>query len=525
MNSIIHMLITILPLCLMIALAIYAARRDCNDYVAGASDVRRQCPALILLGGTVGWLIIATLVTIYGILLGAYAVLLIVVRTASPDRIWDWTGRALLFMPWVCTWLSFGLFWSSVRLSRLGQTTTKWTLRAGIVVVLLIPLAYLMTDAPPVENDYTWKDIPTEVKNPEESYKTMMSLHDTKIDWKSVFRNVHYGSLELETDVLAHAAPIEEAWRMLEPGRKVIEDLDEFESIGDLTTEIDVSVRKVFIPLRNLYQQYWVNCHLKVEQGNSEEAARQLVKLQSVSRKALPNARLLVSKMIWIAVSGGNIDEAALIARSPKCTPEALRILRDGFPSLGNRETSLRTALMGDYLFGKNILEEQTNVLDFLPIRRIVNGKEEESSDVLKPIESRITMALGYRKNRTIRDLKAYSDLRIAATDKDPPDFTASRFFIENRVKRPDLRNLAGWSLWIKRPDYSMSKAAGTLTKIRVKSELLTMELNARLGKKVVLPDYYTGGEYLVDEKTGEFYSKGPDGIAGTEDDVRLGKY
>ena len=58
-----------------------------------------------------------------------------------------------------------------------------------------------------------------------------------------------------------------------------------------------------------------------------------------------------------------------------------------------------------------------------------------------------------------------------------------------------------------------------------MKSDLLAIELNARLGKKVVLQDYYTGGEYLVDEKTGEFYSKGPDGIAGTEDDVQLGKY
>ena len=57
-----------------------------------------------------------------------------------------------------------------------------------------------------------------------------------------------------------------------------------------------------------------------------------------------------------------------------------------------------------------------------------------------------------------------------------------------------------------------------------MKSDLLAMEISRQLGEDFEVPDYFTGGRYFVDEKTGELCSVGPDKLPGTADDIRLGK-
>lgn len=55
--------------------------------------------------------------------------------------------------------------------------------------------------------------------------------------------------------------------------------------------------------------------------------------------------------------------------------------------------------------------------------------------------------------------------------------------------------------------------------------DTLTIEIHRHLDEKLDIKDYYTGEDYLVDEKTGEPFSAGPDGEPGTEDDIRLGEW
>ena len=50
------------------------------------------------------------------------------------------------------------------------------------------------------------------------------------------------------------------------------------------------------------------------------------------------------------------------------------------------------------------------------------------------------------------------------------------------------------------------------------------MEISRQLGEDFEVPDYFTGGRYFVDEKTGELCSVGPDQMPGTSDDIRLRK-
>ena len=137
---------------------------------------------------------------------------------------------------------------------------------------------------------------------------------------------------------------------------------------------------------------------------------------------------------------------------------------------------------------------------------------------------SRVTAFLFFKRNSTVRDLKAHHELLVAGADKRPPDSRAADEFSERYVTRPGLANLGGWFL-VATATPSFVKAQAETSKYKVLSDLLALELNRRLGKDLEIPDYYTGGKYLFDEATGAFSSAGPDGKAGTKDDVVLGQW
>ncbi len=60
------------------------------------------------------------------------------------------------------------------------------------------------------------------------------------------------------------------------------------------------------------------------------------------------------------------------------------------------------------------------------------------------------------------------------------------------------------------------------MSKIKVKSDLLALYLNERLGESIELKDYLTGDEYHKTDEGDEFISLGPDGKFGSSDDIRL---
>ena len=52
--------------------------------------------------------------------------------------------------------------------------------------------------------------------------------------------------------------------------------------------------------------------------------------------------------------------------------------------------------------------------------------------------------------------------------------------------------------------------------------DLFQIVLNKRLGKEVSLKARAYGDEYIVDVENQKIFSPGPDGIAGTKDDITL---
>ena len=324
-------------------------------------------------------------------------------------------------------------------------------------------------------------------------------------------------------NLLANSSAVESMWTDTEPARKIIEELDGFDEIGNEVTGA-ANEKLPFVKLRNLAQRYWVYALLKVAQGKAEDGIRPLVQLHSVCRKSLLFSKTLLHKMIWIAVCGGDIEAAHKIASNPNCSKEALRLLKDGFPPLTDRELSMQGAFMGAYLSDEADIRHLSNA-EFIdsPLRYIISPP--------KPLRcwsrtlSRIVSIVAFRRNRTIHDARKVLDLLIEDTSKHPMGVSAEKAFAKSYAKEPDFRNSGGWLIVLSKANDGYTKAISAVSKVKVFSDLLSIKLHGQLGEPIEIPDYFTGKKYIRDDKTGILSSAGPDGKPGTEDDIVLGKW
>ena len=379
----------------------------------------------------------------------------------------------------------------------------------ALVLLLALPLIVLAIDASPVIDDYSRADIAPPSKKAEESYDVFMTYRRGKEpDFK--INAPHVLNLETITNALPYAEEIEKAWKDISVGRKYIEKLDSFEQIVDLIPRIKLDFETPMINFMSNRIFAYVYCAyvvLKAEEGKPEEGVRNLVQLHSVCRKALPNCVLLVPKMIWVAIARGNIETAYLIATKQNCTPETLEILKTGFDPLTHEDVSIRRPMIAEYLCVREF---------YLTV-----GKKPLPQSFLKKT-ALIFSPIFFNRNRTIRELKKRYDLIIAGASKCPPDIPNTIDELYNNT--PRLRNPWGQMMYMAALP-SFSKAAEMSSKIKVLSDLLAITLSSRSGQEINLPDFYTGKAYIIDEKTGAAMSAGPDGLLGTEDDIKLGDW
>jgi hypothetical protein len=202
-----------------------------------------------------------------------------------------------------------------------------------------------------------------------------------------------------------------------------------------------------------------------------------------------------------------------------------LAILKAGFNPLTKEDTSIRRPLITEYLGMKYMCESYltgTNLLDFFTMVEV--GKEKPSPSFLKKMVSRIAFAFFFNRNRTVRECKEYYDQLITGASKCPPDISEPMTDWKMKMKRLRLGNPIGQMLvYIAIPYFS--RTVETSSKLKVLSDLLAITLARRSGQELNLPDFYTGKAYIIDEKTGVAMSVGPDGLPGTEDDIKLGDW
>lgn len=470
-----------------------------------------------------GWLFAVFLCLIYSLILSVYGSLLIfhdnlLISHSFLDVSFPFFPVVFAILVAVFTGCCLGV----VLFCRKRDLDSRGYWRFGVMVLLVLPIAWLLRDASPIDNDYSLQDIVSHDQEILASYDTLMKLR--KGNGLSVSTEIRKSDYHMMlTNAIMHSETINNAWDSILEVRSIVEKLDTYPGITDLTPQTPLGTNTPilsFVTLRSVAWTYQVYAGLKTAEGHPEEAARNLAKLHSVTRKGLPPSSILIHKMIWIAIAGNNMQAAFDIVRHPNCTRDALLLLKDAFYPLSEDDVSLRRTMIWEYVCLKSICECHLTPNKFLDVFVMSEaGKPAEPQRLFRRTASAIAYHMMFRKNRTFRELRKCFDFLIAGADKKPPDMSEAEIFMKNYCANPNIRNLGGWYL-ISIAVPSFGRGARTAIKTKVLSDLLYIEITKRLGETITIQDYYSERPYSLDEETGRMFSVGPDGKPHTDDDI-----
>ena len=389
--------------------------------------------------------------------------------------------------------------------------------RAGLLAVGAFVLAIFVRDAPPIHADYTVRDLVPNGKDVIASRETLLTYR--KAGPKDVKIAMTDDQLQKATlNALPQAKEVEQAWEAIAEARQVIDKLGTYDVIADVapTMRIDATVPIMsFVAYRTIARVYWAYARLRLEQGKPEEAARELVRLQTAVRKAVPSMAVLVDKMIWVAIARQNLRTTHAVVTHPDVSRETLELLRQGFPALTMSDVCLRKSFIIEYVSVKTILQDlyqEGKLLDALK----ADGKPRRIDRII----ASVLFPLALQPNRTLRALRDVTARLVRGADLPLPDVREADDWIRQFRREPRLGNIGGQSL-IATAVPSYAKATATAVETKVLSDLLALELASRLGEKLECVDPYTGVKYAQDEK-GLPFSVGPDRQPGTKDDITL---
>jgi hypothetical protein len=466
--------------------------------------MRRAFRLLIVI---VGWSAAVVVSVVDGLILGSYTYFLI--GRGEVSITWEW------WLTWGSAAVAFlSLFMLVAALCRKHGWDRQGYGRGGGLVVLALMSVFLLADAPPLESDYTEKDVLPVSRDAAASCDALLTFR--KGGEKSIRLNIKNAARAF-TNAVSCAGEIEKAWEEAAEGRTVLDKLAAYDLVGDLKEGAPIAIDRPmvsFVSYRNMALIYRAHAQLRLEQGQSEEAARELVQLYTVARKGIPHASGLIAKMTWDTMARIAIGGATSMARHPRCSQAALGMLREGFRPLSMEDISLRKVFISEYLAWRNALLSSPCFLDAL------RGQEENSADFVTRMETYIVFQVIGRRNRTWRDQRHALDLQLAGAARAVPDLREADEFLDDYRQHPQLRNVGGW-LFVRWSSTSYSSAVRSVLETKVRSDLLAMVLRKRLGESPDLVDAFTGKAYTWDDK-GLPFSVGRDGLAGTKDDIRL---
>ncbi len=458
------------------------------------------------------WLIICALCLVYGVLAGAYITFRYLVE--------DFSNLYWYIIFDICVCCCFLLFFSLCLRFQKNCNKKSWDakgyIRIGLSVIAVLSLAYFFIDEAPVKSKYTWDDVPSASETADESYELICTI------LKEDEKKINFGNISIVDVIdspLSYEKEILDLWKRTEEERHIIEKLDSFEEVADLSTE-ETAVDYNYYKLVQLARLYGVYACLLTEKGNPAEGVRELAQFHSITLKALPFARFTIHKAIWSSVTITNINNAYRIARNTSCDKASLIMLRDTFIPLTPRAITYRGAFMSEYFFivHESNIKESLNELFCSPLFDLFGYTclPEWNQYLLKQFFSII-----YHKNRTFNLLTKKLELMIDGASKHPPDLSEVKAFSLKFEQKPEFNNVGGW-ISHNSSFFDLTGFPGRMSKIKVRSDLLALYLSERLGENIELKDYLTGNEYHKTDEGDEFISLGPDGKFGSSDDIRL---
>jgi hypothetical protein len=400
----------------------------------------------------------------------------------------------------------------------------------GILSFLfMLTLSYLRIDAPPIPDDYTISDLRSAPPECDQTYELLGRLTDVDLKLhamspiglsaQEIRRLEEINRLCKRDDLGTTTLQLQDnpndimtMWQHAATGREVITKLNEFPEIADLrepNLKIEISW---LVSLRHMAFLQRIYICLQSIQGNHRTAVDTLLEYESFVRKLSLNARSMITNLVSIASSAITIDTANFIINNPDTPRESLLLLRQHMIPLSRERTSLRNALISEYLVWKKEFLKMSDDIRPRYKYRVISPLKLNSAlrlcrnffDELIAMEEDETRT---KKRRVWPNL--YPDLPVRI----PRDGKLPRHY---EIYNP----IGGKMIGIFAP--AVNRVRLIRTRLQVRSDLLHIVLDKRLGKEVSLKARAYSDEYIVDVENKMIFSPGPDGKAGTKDDMKL---
>lgn len=315
--------------------------------------------------------------------------------------------------------------------------------------------------------------------------------------------------------VLSDPNGILRAWQNARKGRDIIEQLSGFDEIADLTPP-DLAVEfDYFGSLANLRRVYHFNVCLATEQGESEQAVRELIEFDNVFRKLIVNAR---STMLQLVCYGGMFKDyktASFVVNNPHASRESLDMLSMHFTPLSKEQWSWRNQCVFEYLSRRNLLD---STFEELILYKHVLLKRNSTVRVLRNHwDSWINCKEWRRGEYDPYQFSVWPELYPDCMPKVGFDGDLDPF----ETRRYRWYNPIG-AMFLAMTVPSSRELFGPRNRLKIQEDLFRILLDKRLGKEVSLKALAYSQEYIVDVDKKIIYSPGEDGEPFTHDDIKL---
>jgi hypothetical protein len=408
----------------------------------------------------------------------------------------------------------------------------KKIMRVTLIISLIVSPFFIIwsMDAPPIENDYTVVDLRSAPAEFNRSFDVLLKLHAEDryskdapaigLTVEDVNTLDRFNKIICKYDrdaaslTLALADEIALAWEHGKKGRDIIEELNSFDQIADLT-EIksmqksdELLIYNCLKNLRRMMHLYRAHIYLQTEKANTENAIENLATINGLIRKLSVNNRTLMTRLVCIAGVAIELTTANHIANHPLASDGDVARLAEIFPPLTDEQKSMRNAFLYEYLMARESVAE---LYEELRTKRPGMIKTNSSYRLYRNfIDPLITGA----PNERVATLHVWPRLL--------PNIVHVEFDSDGKVPKIYwFYNLVG-SLTSGVLVPAAERVCQINMRVQIHDDLLQIVMNKRLSKPFTLKARAYSDNYIVDVKAGRIFSPSLDGKANTDDDIYL---
>jgi hypothetical protein len=412
-----------------------------------------------------------------------------------------------------------------------GITAAYIGITVPIATLILIIVAFFLLwtfDAPPIPNDYTIADLRSAPPECDESYRILISMADPNNSYQDDAPSIgltkqdtndlrEIRKIFLKNDLITISSELEKnsetilkIWKNAQKGINIINQLNEFPEISDLTEPTFDNDTSYLANLRCIVTLFQIYSCLQTNMDKDEKAIQKLTTLHMFSKKFILNARSVINKLVGYACLNVNIQTANYIANNPKASNDSLVLLAEHFKMPDKEYLSLRNPFLFEYLTFRYQMNHiiPRSKMKFLPIQ---------------PLKYNSSMR-AYKNHRNKWIAKDNNQQKPEELNVWPPLYPDISVTTDPNGRFPwyyTAYNPVG-SMLISILLPSMENVVEIKTRTEIYYDLLQIVLNLRLGRDIDFKACAYSDEYIIDIENKKILSPGPDQKVGTDDDIFL---